>query len=78
MVPEKMFAGKKSPRKSVVCWRTDRKIYRGKLRGVQNIELSNVEQPGFRNFKMMNIKIAKDELFDYFLYNFFLFILFIS
>ena len=36
--------------------------------GVQNLELSNVERPIFRNLKITNIKIAKDELFDYFIY----------
>ena len=41
--------------------------------GVQNLELSNVERPIFRNFKITNIKIAKDELFSYFMYDFFVF-----
>ena len=35
------------------------------LGGEQNLEWSNVERPIFRNFKVTNIKIAKDE-FDYF------------
>ena len=35
------------------------------LGGLQNIEWSNVELPGFRNFKITNIKITKDELFFY-------------
>ena len=39
--------------------------------GVQNLEWSNVERPIFRNFKFTNTKIAKDELFDYFIYDFF-------
>ena len=38
--------------------------------GVQNLEWSNVERPIFRNFKVTNIKIAKDELFNYFIYKF--------
>ena len=36
--------------------------------GVQNLECSNVERPIFRNFKITNIKIAKDELFDSFIF----------
>ena len=40
------------------------------LGGVQNLEWSNVEQPIFWNFKITNIKIAKDKLFDYFIYEF--------
>ena len=42
-------------------------IYEG---GVQNLERSNVERPIFRNFKITNIEIAKDELFGYFIYEF--------
>ena len=38
--------------------------------GVQNLEWSNVERPIFPNFKITNIKIAKDVLFDYFIYEF--------
>ena len=38
--------------------------------GVQNSEWSNVERPIFWNFKITNIKIAKYELFDYFIYEF--------
>ena len=41
--------------------------------GVQNLEWSNVERPIFRNFKITNIKITKDQLFDYFIYEFFYF-----
>ena len=37
---------------------------------VQNLEWSNVERPKFRNFKFKNIKIAKEELFDYFINEF--------
>ena len=37
------------------------------LGGVQNLEWSNIEQPLFWNFKIINIKIAKDELVDYFI-----------
>ena len=33
------------------------------LGGIQNIEWSNVERPGFENYKITNIKITKDELF---------------
>ena len=36
--------------------------------GVQNFKRSNVERPIFRNLKITNIKIAKDELLDYFIY----------
>ena len=35
---------------------------------VQNLEWSNVERLIFRNSKITNIKMAKDELFDYFIY----------
>ena len=35
---------------------------------VKNLEWSNVERPIFLNFKITNIKIAKDQLFDYFIY----------
>ena len=38
--------------------------------GVQNLELSNVKRPIFPNFKITNIKIAKDVLVDYFIYEF--------
>ena len=38
--------------------------------GVKNLKWSNVERPIFRNFKITNIKIAKDKLFDYFIYEF--------
>ena len=34
--------------------------------GGQNLEQRNVERRIFRNLKITNIKIAKDELFDYF------------
>ena len=40
------------------------------LGGVQNLQWSNVERSIFRNSKITNIKIAKDELFDYFIYEF--------
>ena len=40
------------------------------LGGVQNSQWSNVERPIFRNFKITNMKIAKDELFYYFIYKF--------
>ena len=42
--------------------------------GVQNLESSNVERPIFWNFEITNIKIAKDELFDYFIYEFIFYI----
>ena len=32
---------------------------------MQNIEWSNVERQGFRNFEITNIKITKVELFFY-------------
>ena len=46
--------------------------------GVQNLEWSNVERPIFRNFEIMNIKIAEDELFDYFIVEFFLLLFFLN
>ena len=38
--------------------------------GGQNLERRNVERPIFRNFKIANIKIKKDELFDNFIFEF--------
>ena len=38
--------------------------------GDQNFQRRNVEQLIFRNFKIANIKISEDELFDYFIYEF--------
>ena len=38
--------------------------------GGQNLERRNVEQPIFRNFKIANIKIMKDELFGSFILEF--------
>ena len=38
--------------------------------GGQNLERRNVERPIFRNFKIANIKITKDELFDSFISEF--------
>ena len=35
--------------------------------GGQNLERRNVERPTFRNFKIANIKITKDKLFDNFI-----------
>ena len=32
------------------------------LGGGQNLERQNVERPIFRNFKIMNIKMTKDEI----------------
>ena len=40
------------------------------LGGGQNLERRNVERPIFRNFKIANIKITKDELFDHFIFEF--------
>ena len=39
--------------------------------GGQNLERRNVERPIFRNFKITNIKILKDELIDSFIFEFF-------
>ena len=36
----------------------------------QNLERRNVKRPKFRNFKITNIKITKDELFDSFIIEF--------
>ena len=39
--------------------------------GVQNLErTNNVERPIFQNFEITNIKLEKNELFDYFIYEF--------
>ena len=38
--------------------------------GGQNLEGRNVDRPIFRNFKITNIKITKDELFDNFIFEF--------
>ena len=45
---------------------------------VQNLEWSNVERPIFWNFKITNIEIAKDDLFDYFIYELFFIIIFLN
>ena len=47
--------------------------------GRQNLERRNIERSIFRNFKITNIKITKDELFDSFIFkkNFLLFISFL-
>ena len=47
------------------------------LGGGQYLEWRNVERPIFRNFKITNIKITKDELFDSFITEF-IFSLFIN
>ena len=39
---------------------------------VRNLEWLNVERPIFRNFKITIIKIANDQSFDYFMYEFIL------
>ena len=36
--------------------------------GGQNLERRNVERPIFRNFKIKNIEITKDKLFDSFIF----------
>ena len=38
--------------------------------GDQNLERRNVERPILGNFKIANIKITKDELFDNFIFEF--------
>ena len=45
--------------------------------GGQNLERRNVERPIFQNFKITNIKITKDELFDSFIFEL-IFALFIN
>ena len=40
------------------------------------VEWSNVERPILPNFKITNIKIAKNGLFDYFIYDFFYYYLY--
>ena len=40
------------------------------LGGGQNFERRNVERLKFRNFKVVNIKITKDELFDSFIFEY--------
>ena len=49
----------------------------GDLGGGQNLERRNVKQPLFRNFKITNIKITENELFDSFIFEF-IFSLFIN
>ena len=43
----------------------------------QNLERRNVERPIFRNIKITNIKITKDELFDSFICEF-IFLIFVN
>ena len=38
--------------------------------GGKILERRNVERPIFRNFKIANVKITKDELFDSFIFEF--------
>ena len=46
--------------------------------GGQYLEGPNVERPIFRNFEISNVKITKDELFDFLIFEFiFLFVLII-
>ena len=40
------------------------------LGGGQNLERQNAKRPIFRNCKITNIKITKDELFDSFIFKF--------
>ena len=40
------------------------------LRGVQKFVMIKCRPTDFRNFKISNIKIAKNELFDFFIYEF--------
>ena len=47
-----------------------RKLYLKKKGGGQVLERRNVERPIFRNLKIANIKITKDELFDGFIFEF--------
>ena len=42
-----------------MCW---------KWGGCQDLEQRNKERPIFRNFEISNIKITKDELFDFFIF----------
>ena len=51
--------------------------YQCNMGGGQNLERRNVERPIFRNFKITNIKITTDELFDSFIFEF-IFSLFIN
>ena len=46
--------------------------------GGQNLEQRNVKRPIFRNFKIANNKMTKDELFDSFIIEFFFFSFFIN
>ena len=52
-------------------------IYTMNSGGGQNLERQNVERPIFRNFKITNIKITKDDLLDSFIFEF-IFSLFIN
>ena len=53
-------------------------IWLANLGGVQNLEWWNVEQPILRNFKITNIKVVNDELFDYFIYEFIFYYYFLN
>ena len=55
----------------------DLQFFYYKSGGGQNLERRNVERPIFRNFKITNIKITKDDLLDSFIFEFF-FSLFIN
>ena len=47
-----------------------RQPWAGVCLGPINLERRHVERPIFRNFKIANIKITKDELFDSFIFEF--------
>ena len=49
-----------------------------KMGGGQNLDRQNVEWPIFRNFKIANTKMMKDELFDSFIIEFIFFSFFIN
>ena len=53
-----------------------RNTMKSELGGVQNLEWSNVGRPIFRDFKITNIEIAKDGLFNYFICKFICIIIF--
>ena len=43
----------------------------------QNLERPNVEQSIFRNFQISNIKKTKDELYDFFIFEFIFVLIFV-
>ena len=52
-------------RNGILSWRPDVCVGGGQI-----LERRNVERPIFRNLKIPNIKITKDELFDSFIFEF--------